>query len=353
MAYEIDYIPVGTGEKGGDAIAIRYGDLSSPTTQNVIVIDGGTKDSGKALVEHVKTHYGTTHVDVVVASHLHRDHVSGLTEVFDGLTIGKLVAHFPWDYTDAIQRMTVSNAPQRTLETRLEKSLATLSTLADIADEKKVEIMQPFAGEEIIDGLYVIGPSKDYYESLLVNFGVTPESKETHKIQEVVGAIKEAVTNWVDETLHIETLSDDYPDTSPENNSSLILLLVVDGKRFLFTGDAGKDALTKAIAYCDALGVDLANIDFFDVPHHGSKRNLGPTILNRLMPKRAFISCPPKGDPKHPSRKVVNALCRRGNEPGSTRKGDPICHFSAGAPASRRENWGPLTPETFFDKVEE
>ena len=89
MQYEIDYIPVGTGSKGGDAIAFRYGDFSDTTKQFVVVIDGGTKDSGKALVSHIKEHYGTSHVDLIVASHLHTDHISGLTEVLENLTVGK------------------------------------------------------------------------------------------------------------------------------------------------------------------------------------------------------------------------------------------------------------------------
>ena len=165
-----------------------------------------------------------------------------------------------------------------------------------------------------------------------------------------IGAIKEAIS-WVVEALHIETLSDDYQDTSPENNSSLVLLLAIDGKRFLFTGDAGKDALGRAIDFAESCKVSLNKIDFFDVPHHGSKRNLGPTILNRLMPQQAFISCPPQGDPKHPSRKVVNALIRRNCYPGSTRKMLPICYPSIDAP--QRVGWGPLTPETFFNQVED
>ncbi|QQR78513.1 MAG: MBL fold metallo-hydrolase [Candidatus Moraniibacteriota bacterium] len=349
MAHQVDYIPVGVGKKGGDAIAIRYGDFSSPQTQHVIVIDGGTRESGKALVEHVKTHYGTLFVDAVIASHLHNDHISGLSEVLEGLTVGKLIVHCPWDYTKTIQKMTNTTVTQEGLKKYLEKSLGTLSTLTDLASEKGIPIVQPFAGEEIHDGLYVLGPTKEYYQLLLANFGVTPEVKEEHKIEQFIGAVKEAVS-WVAEALHIETLSDDYPDTCPENNSCLVLLLVVDGKRFLFTGDAGKEGLGRAIDFAEERGVSLNKIDFLDVPHHGSKRNLGPTLLNRLMPLPAFISCPLQGDPKHPSRKVVNALIRRGCSLGSTRKGVAICHPSEDAP--QRPGWGPLTPEVFFNEVE-
>jgi beta-lactamase superfamily II metal-dependent hydrolase len=350
MSYEIDYIPVGSGEKGGDAIVFRYGDFSSPTTQNVVVVDGGTKESGKVVVEHIKKYYGTTHVDLVVASHLHNDHISGLTEILDGLTVGKLAIHCPWDYTKAIQKMTKTSATSGKLETKLEKSLSTLSSLIDQAIEKGITIMQPFTGEEILKGLYVLSPSKEYYQELLANFGVTPEVKDEHKIEEVFSVVKEAM-NWVAEALHIETLSDEHPDTSPENNSSMVILFMIDDKKMLFTGDAGKDALTRAINFAEACNISLNKIDFLDVPHHGSKRNIGPTILNKLTPQKAFISCPPKGDPKHPSRKVVNALIRRGCYPHSTKKGAIICHSSPNTP--QREGWGSATPENFFDQVEE
>jgi beta-lactamase superfamily II metal-dependent hydrolase len=350
MQYEIDYIPVGTGEKGGDAITFRYGDFSDVTKQNVVVIDGGTKDSGKKLVEHIKEHYKTTYVDMVVASHLHTDHISGLTEVLENLTVAKLVVHCPWEHTQAIKKMTHTTTTLGRLETRLEKSLTGLSTLVDLATSKNIEIVQAFQGDTLLDGIFVLGPSKDYYQQLLANFGVTPEVKEEHRIEKIYSVVKEAAS-WVAEALHIETLSDDHPDTDSENNSSLVILAILDGKKVLFTGDAGKDALSKVIEYTDSINYDISNIDFLDVPHHGSKRNIGPTILNKLKPKQAFISCPPEGDPKHPSRKVVNALLRRDCKVHTNRNGMTLCHRGPNTPA--RAGWSDATPESFYNEVEE
>ncbi len=65
MAYEIDFLPVGEGERSGDAIALRIGDLSARDKQLVLVIDGGTKESGEELVKHIKQYYQTDHVDLV------------------------------------------------------------------------------------------------------------------------------------------------------------------------------------------------------------------------------------------------------------------------------------------------
>ncbi len=350
MAYEIDYIPVGTGEKGGDAICMRFGNFNNPEQQYVVVIDGGTKKSGEAIIEHIEKYYGTKYVDLVVATHLHSDHISGLTEVIEALTVEKLVVHCPWDYTSAIKKMTNTSSSLDRLETKLEKSLSMLSTLIDLTEKNKVQIIQPFAGDELLNGVNVLGPTSEYYKELLVNFGVTPEAKKQHKIDQLFTKAKEVV-NWIAETLDFETLSDNYPDTTPENNSSLVLLFEIDGKRFLFTGDAGKDALTRVIEYSESNDISLNNLDFFDIPHHGSKRNLGPTILNYIKPKQAFISCPPQGDPKHPSRKVVNALIRRDCAPCTNKHSATICCPSDDAP--QRKDWIPITPESFYTQVEE
>lgn len=49
MNYEIEFMPVGEGAKGGDAIVVRYGTIES---YELMIIDGGHEASGKMLVEH-------------------------------------------------------------------------------------------------------------------------------------------------------------------------------------------------------------------------------------------------------------------------------------------------------------
>ena len=99
IGFEIDFLPVGNGERSGDAIAIRYG---SPGDYKVLVYDGGTKESGQALVDHIKKYYGTTRVDYVVNSHPDSDHASGLSVVLEQLEIGELWMHQPWKYSSVI-----------------------------------------------------------------------------------------------------------------------------------------------------------------------------------------------------------------------------------------------------------
>ena len=78
MSFEIDFLPVGNGESSGDAIAVRWG---TPSGYQILVYDGGTRESGAALVDHVQQYYGTRRVDHVVSSHPDGDHASGLSVV--------------------------------------------------------------------------------------------------------------------------------------------------------------------------------------------------------------------------------------------------------------------------------
>jgi beta-lactamase superfamily II metal-dependent hydrolase len=145
--------------------------------------------------------------------------------------------------------------------------------------------------------------------------------------------------------------------TSPENNSSAIILFQIDGKKLLFTGDAGVSALTAACNYADANKIGLSGINFFDVPHHGSRRNLGPTLLNRLFGGirhvdttdwHAYVSVSKDGAPKHPNKKVMNALRRRGAEVAVTAGQKLWLYYQAPA----RTDYGPLQRLEFYTVVE-
>jgi beta-lactamase superfamily II metal-dependent hydrolase len=103
MGIEIDFLPVGNGEKSGDAIALRFGNLFGKRSgQIVMVIDGGTLESGAALVEHIKSFYGTSTVDIVLSTHPDADHASGLSVVLEELVVGQVWMHRPWEHCSEI-----------------------------------------------------------------------------------------------------------------------------------------------------------------------------------------------------------------------------------------------------------
>ena len=97
MNFEIEFLPVGDGSKAGDAIVVRYGTVSA---FDLLVIDGGTIDSGKRVVDHIHKYYGpqaiVTHL---LVTHSDADHASGAREVLKGLTVLNLWVNCPWAHT--------------------------------------------------------------------------------------------------------------------------------------------------------------------------------------------------------------------------------------------------------------
>jgi beta-lactamase superfamily II metal-dependent hydrolase len=359
MGYEIDFLPVGNESKGGDAIALRYGNLYGPRSeQTVVVIDGGYTDDGEALVKHIREYYETDTADIVISTHLDQDHITGLEVVLEEMRVNQLLMHLPWQHSAMLTEARKVAFKSRALSEKLEKSFQAASDLQTIAERKGVPILEPFTGVQTNDGvLRILGPSKSYYEDLLTEVEVRAASQPTSALQEYLRKLAKAAAKLVPETLWIETLRDDG-ETSPTNNSSVVTLLTVDGRRSLLTGDAGIPALEQALDILETEGFEPGTFKFVQIPHHGSRRNVGPSVLDRLLgPKgqstrhsTAFASVPPKNpEHKHPAKKVTNAFRRRGYNvhvtQGSTKR------HSYNAPD--RDGWSKSEPVAFHDRVEE
>jgi beta-lactamase superfamily II metal-dependent hydrolase len=358
--YEIDFLPVGDGEKCGDAIALRFGRLlANPPQQTVVVIDGGFKDSGAALVEHIRKYYRTENVAAVIATHPDNDHTSGLETVLSELNVANLLMHLPWNHTqDTSHLFEDDRVTDEGVKRALRESLDMARSIEKLAKNKGIKMVEPFYGITGFNGaMRVLGPTVQFYESLLPGFRGAPEPKASlaTALSRIMEGAKETIKK-VAETLGHETL-DDAGETSAENNSSAIVLFTFDGESFLFTGDAGIPALSQAVGRLCAEGFSFSNLKFVQVPHHGSRRNIGPTLLNTLIgPKQvqrgtiktAYASVSPDGGPKHPAKKVMNAFLRRGA---------PV-HVTAASGKCHRKNapdrgWSESVPLPFYPEVEE
>jgi beta-lactamase superfamily II metal-dependent hydrolase len=338
--YEIDFLPVesegGSGSKSGDAITVRFS-VESEARDAVVVIDGGYSSVGEDIVKHVEGWYGQDRVDLVISTHPDADHLNGLREVIETLDVGELMIHQP--------RLHAANV-------RDFSNLEALDGLIAAAKERGVAVSEPFAGTTRFEGqLTILGPSQLYYESLLDNYLAKLTAGTTAATPPVSKSIFAAAKDLLERALShfpLETLSDDG-ETSERNSTSVITLVRSDDRRLLFTGDAGIEALDLAAnEYERIVGPFSAYpLNFFQAPHHGSRHNLGPSVLDRILgPKGApygtstsFISSA-KASEKHPSPKVVNALSRRGADVHPT-EGKIITH---GHQSPSRAGWTALTP---------
>jgi len=403
MGYEVDFLAVGEGEKSGDAIALRFGNLyGKRNEQTVIVIDGGYQESGERLVEHIKYYYKTTKVDLVVATHPDGDHASGLSVVLEKLDVETLWMHQPWKHTNDIAKLFIDGrVTDNSVRKSLRESLEAIGKLEKIAKSKRIPIIEPFVGLKDKSGCFsVLGPTINFYESQLPHFRSTPDPREhplladrlfldepyskVFGVQELcffqkwmlpdpredsarilqIPANNRNFVKIVAESWDYETLSNDG-ETSAENDSSTILLLTFENQRLLFTADAGIPALTEVVDRLENKNFDFSTLNFVQIPHHGSRRNVRPSLLNRLIgypilgypkksriasvPKMAFVSAAMKGAPKHPSKQVTNAFQRRGYEVHTTQGTDKCYRYDAPVRAS----WIISTPVEFYTKVED
>lgn len=325
MAYEIDFLPVGNGDRSGDAIALRWWDGSA---FKVMVYDGGTKDSGQTLVNHIQQHYGTKRVDYVVNSHPDADHASGLSVVMEQLEVGEVWMHRPWAHSSVIcDYFKDGRITDNSLADRLKEKMAAAYAVEQLAVARGIPVKEPFQGA-YIGPFLVLSPSRDWYiHDLVPAFAKSPEQKTVAEdsasmiLSAIAGVVRSAL-DWIDEEWNVETLRENVT-TSAENDSSVILLGVLADKGILLCGDAGVQALDRATDYCDYLGTHLPTLlNFVQVPHHGSRNNVSSSVLDKILgPKKlvddgqhsktAFVSASANSK-THPRQVVINAFVRRG-----------------------------------------
>lgn len=356
MAHEIDFLAVGENSNSGDAICIRYGTRSAG--YKIHVVDGGFRDTGDAIIQHLTAHYGApTFIDHVVLSHPDNDHAGGLIKVLETYNVGALWMNRPWLYADEIVQSFKYAWTADGLRKKLRDLYSTLVELEEIATRKGIPINEAFQGTRVGD-FYILAPSRARFLSLVPQFDKTPTPKVEVR-SSFFETVAKTVASWIKETWTGETLSENPEPTSASNESSLVQLGILDGKELLLTGDVGPEGLTEAANYLASAGYKIQNLTFVQVPHHGSRRNVTPTVLNWWLGPpllrsedqargMAFCSAA-KNDSDHPRKKVINAFTRRGY-PVHTTNGEGKQHFHE---LPLHSGWGASYPLPFSHDVEE
>lgn len=369
MKCEIEFLPVGTGSKPGDAIVIRYGE---PNAYELMIVDGGTLESGEALVRHVQANFPGKAIAHVVSTHPDSDHASGLRTVVENLRVSNLWLHVPWIHaTETMPYFENKNWTEQGLSAAIRKEYDIIGDICDTALARGVHIFEPFAGTAV-GPFTVLSPHRTVYNLFLPQFDRTPapdqsaiEAKglwiQKQKPSPPLSALFEKavakVQKWVPESWGTERLRDGGV-TSASNESSVVLYGAFEHGTVLLTGDAGIWALSLAARYAEQNQLPLQQFDFVQVPHHGSRRNVGPTILNQLVgpiqPQgtgrrfTAFVSAP-QNDDTHPRKMVTNAFMRRGGLVIAT-QGSKKIHYG-GFPS--RQSYQDAQALDFANQVEE
>ena len=107
------------------------------------------------------------------------------------------------------------------------------------------------------------------------------------------------------------------------NEQSLILLFTANGKRCLFTGDAGAESEEKLLSELNAPGHEteraaLSELYLLKVGHHGSRGASSEAFLELLSPDCALISCGRGNSYGHPHAEAMERLHRHAGQVHST-----------------------------------
>ena len=377
MAYEIDFVGVKADKctKDADAICLRWkvGEkIDGTPIYKIGVVDGGFEAHGNEMVTHMNRYYFNDRecakseaekvIDFIVITHPDQDHTLGVKRILENFKINKIYMNRPWKYIDDLfDKVDDGRITKESLKKRLREKYKTIADIEDVAEEKKISICEAFQGTYVENEILILSPQKQFYLDLLVESEKTPFTenatlRQDGLVSKIFSAVKEAALNVL-ETWNIETLRE-KEKTSAENETSVILRGKVDGKGFVLTGDAGIRALDRAIKYMKSIGENpVLDISFYQIPHHGGRHNISPSILNKLIGEKvdngvsrnkvAFVSVAQDSD--HPLKMVTNAYIRRGVATYKT-NGNVICHSNGKMPD---RGWSSLSAIEFSDYVEE
>jgi hypothetical protein len=358
VAYQADFLPIGKSQCG-DSFIVRFGDLSSANRDDhtVIIIDGGFTEDWKIVRDTLLEHYHDTRIDLAISTHPDQDHINGLSGVLENLDVRELWMHAPWLHSQAIEEAKANAYNVARLDDEIKKELSSSQKLFEVALVHVPVIREPFAGETIYESAHglvrVVGPSRDYYESLLPQFFDWSKPAPLGGQSMLKSAVSQALR--VAEKLDVETLRD-KGETSPQNNTSAMVLIEHGDAKLLFTGDGGREALELTCAELEYLGHMPGSYQMVQVPHHGSRHNVGPSILTRLLGDRVNTDGHMRGHSyvsaasecaDHPQKAVLNAFRRRGYPVISTEGIHRL--FQEGAP---RTGWVPSIPHPLYAEVE-
>lgn len=306
-----------------------------------ILVDGGNAGDFGTLRAFLRQR-DISYLDAIVCTHMHNDHAAGLVELVRDQSVGIGVAymHVPQNHLRmALVEKALKIAAGASQADCVEKTLKTADDLLGALRTRKIPVVEPFQGT-IVQFLTVTGPSQAYYEELIHQFedAGTIRSMGQGNLNYI---FEDAIDDYLAKTGVLEGSLLVNPQTSAENNTSVIMGTLFDDKKYLFTSDSGAPALKLATA-----AYDLRGCHWMQMPHHGSRHNITAELIEHFAPTFAYVSA--TGSSDHPRRSVVNAFKKVGAQVFSTHYPDPISLWHHYGTVPARTNYSAATP--LYDK---
>jgi len=315
--FKIKFLPA----RFGDSIWIEYGD---PQLPHRILVDGGTAGTRAAIAaEFNQIPPEKRHLDLLVITHIDRDHIEGVLELLNQKNPGFQVddlwfngwAHLPENPDEESSFGALQGE-------RLSQNIGRLKWPWNAAfDHKAVFIPEagPLPGLTLAGGMKItlLSPNlralaelRPKWESevraanLVPGFGLQPNDdlpEQAGESFDIVGLPD------IDRLLE----SPFQEDSSEANASSIAFLGEFDGKTALFAADAHAETLLSSF---NRMSPDRkVSLDLYKVSHHGSKYTTSKELVEKVdCPLYIFST---NGSIfKHPDRETVARVIKAGGD---------------------------------------
>lgn len=278
----------------GDGILIRTEQGTS------ILIDGGSTSNqrvGEYVLLPAIRYYGMSELDYVFVTHGDADHISGIEYLLNAEHIGV-----------RIRNLVLAKYGDR-------QGLANIETLAK---EKNINVVYMEAGDKIqekqnpdmagltLECLYPSGSTLEAKQVVEREADSIAEAKQVAEREASGITDDKKIAIGLDNAITANVLGEEATGSGLNaNDLSMVLLAKYDGRKILFTGDAGSMVEKRLILEKSIL---LSETDALKVGHHGSHSASSKGFLQMTKPQYAIISCGKKNHYGHPHEETLMQL---------------------------------------------
>jgi hypothetical protein len=287
----IDILPA----RHGDCLFLEYGDAARPTR---ILIDGGPGFAYPALRERIEVlRADQRRIDLLVVTHIDGDHIEGVIRLLRDTALGVNVEEIWFNGTPQIAALRVASAA--------DYGAIQGEYLGKLIRKRKIPWNLPFGGKAATAGTRVdlpggasailLSPTCDQLVRLrrswnaeLAMAGIEPDATEEdmarlRAIRRLAPPPSFSTGPALDDIPELAARAFE-PDTALANGSSIAMLFEYAGRRLLLLGDAFSDAVEAAVdRIIAAQNQRPLHVDMVKLSHHGSRANIGPSLLEKLQ----------------------------------------------------------------------
>lgn len=297
MMIEIEFLKA----KKGDCFIIKYNGTN-------ILIDGGTP--GVYTVPLKGKLKKLEQIDLVVVTHIDRDHIGGIKKLFEDDDINYKVKKILFNSGASIGK---GETVQR--EIPIDKTTEDKSFGDGITLERKLLRLGIWNKENITNEtpelnindikIRVLAPFKKNIEVLNEEWDseIKKMKEEEEKESLMSGSLIKTYKN-INEVLKVP----EKIKTTIINESSIVLLIEINDKKFLFTGDTSDKNLLIALKNLGYSKDNPIKLDLFKLPHHGSEKNLSKELVKMIDCNKYLISTNGSAhgrSPGHPDKEAL------------------------------------------------